>query len=107
MGWASGSRVMKAVIEGIRPVVPDEQRVAVYVALIRAFEDHDCDTLNECFDDDPAFLEAYCLDNPYEAGYRAARADAGAAENPHPGDTPAWFEWQAGFDDWWFCNGGN
>lgn len=59
MGWSSGSALMSQIIQNLKKVEKDEaQRKAVYMALIPPFEDHDCDTLYECADDDRAFKKA-------------------------------------------------
>lgn len=56
MGWSSGSRLLGDVIESLQKHVPDDEaREAVYVELIDAFEDFDCDTLDECTGEDEAF----------------------------------------------------
>ncbi len=59
MGWASGSRVYDRIVTVLKQQVPDyKTRVAIHKELIQAFEKHDCDTLDECRDIDPAFDEA-------------------------------------------------
>lgn len=59
MGWSSGSRLFNDVIDAMMNHVPDEEsRQAVYVELINAFEDFDCDTLDECVGEDDAFDSA-------------------------------------------------
>lgn len=59
MGWSSGSELFNKVIEAIKPRIPDEERKAIYLDLIPAFEDQDWDTQDECFDSDPMFEAAY------------------------------------------------
>lgn len=62
MGWARGSGLMNEVIDTLKRHVPDpDQRRKVYNELIGAFEDLDCDTLYECYDDgkDTAFTQAW------------------------------------------------
>lgn len=60
MGWSGGSRLFGAVIEAIKPEVPDEaKRKNLYLKLIDAFRDEDWDTLDECVGDDPAYDAAY------------------------------------------------
>jgi hypothetical protein len=44
MGWASGSSLMRLIISQSR----DSIKVENYVDLIDAFEEYDCDTLDEC-----------------------------------------------------------
>lgn len=59
MGWSSGSSLMKEVIEILKMHIVDEDvRKAIYLELIPLFEDYDCDTLDECSDDDDLFEEA-------------------------------------------------
>ena len=59
MGWSSGSRLFSEVIESLQKhVLDEEEREAVYVDLINAFEDFDCDTLQECEGEDEAFDNA-------------------------------------------------
>lgn len=59
MGWSSGSLLFSNIIELLQKHVPDEEaRQAVYVQLIDAFEDFDCDTLQECEGEDEAFDSA-------------------------------------------------
>ena len=56
MGWASGSRLATRLIEAAKETISnEEERVNFYDALIDAFEDTDCDTLDECLDVDPVF----------------------------------------------------
>ena len=65
MGWASGSRLMSAVIETlVENVTDDKARAEIYRGIIPAFENMDCDTLMECFDDDEVFVEVYRELNP-------------------------------------------
>lgn len=65
MGWGSGSRVMGELIESLkRNVADDEVREAVYVDMIDALQDMDCDTLQECEGDDEAFDNALRQVNP-------------------------------------------
>ena len=53
MGWASGSSLFADIAEVIADNVTDEdERRTVYDAMIAAFMDRDCDTLDECFDID-------------------------------------------------------
>jgi hypothetical protein len=60
MGWASGSAVMSGIIAVLEKEVPDvETRIRIYEKLIIEFRDWDCDTLDECLEDDPAFFTAY------------------------------------------------
>ncbi len=60
MGWGSGSRLMSDVISAMgEGEVAPTARVKVYGILIDAFENQDCDTLDECLGEDPAYDEAY------------------------------------------------
>ena len=60
MSWARGSSLMERVIEVVENTVPLQlDRVEVYKGLIQAFEDMDCDTLEECIDDSAAFNKAF------------------------------------------------
>lgn len=60
MGWASGSRLLNNVIDVVATNVDDaDERVAIYLGLIEAFEDFDCDTIDECLGNDDSFDEAY------------------------------------------------
>ena len=47
MGWGSGSELAESVWKAVRAFVPVEERRKVAVSIVRAFEDHDCDTLDE------------------------------------------------------------
>ena len=56
MGWASGSEIAQAVIEGVRDHVPnDKQREKIYRPIIKALLDHDWDTCDEVRGEDAAF----------------------------------------------------
>lgn len=60
MGWASGSRIMSNIITDLQDRIADDVvREEVYSVLIEAFKENDCDTLNECYGEDPAFDAAY------------------------------------------------
>ena len=60
MGWASGSALMRDVIDGVMETkAKPKVREKLYYKLIQAFEDHDCDTLDECLEIDPAFDKAW------------------------------------------------
>lgn len=59
MGWASGSRVMTDIIRAVRKVKIDRPvKVALYKQIIRALEDNDWDTQDECLELDDCFDEA-------------------------------------------------
>lgn len=56
MGWGRGSSLFSEVIDVIQGEVKDfTVRKIIYIRLIEAFESADCDTLDECYGDDPAF----------------------------------------------------
>lgn len=56
MGWGSGSRLATRLIEAAKDTISnEEERVNFYDAMIDAFEDADCDTLDECLEVDPVF----------------------------------------------------
>jgi len=55
MGWNSGSSLFSDVAEIIAEnVIDDNVRKLIYMGLIESFQNHDCDTLDECMDIDPA-----------------------------------------------------
>lgn len=59
MGWASGSRLFRTVIEAVKPAIVDSgTREALYMKLIEAFEADDWDTQDECLGEDPAYDKA-------------------------------------------------
>jgi hypothetical protein len=65
MGWGSGSQVMGELIDSLKRHVPDDEaREAVYVDMINALQDMDCDTLQECEGEDEAFDNALREANP-------------------------------------------
>lgn len=56
MGWSGGSHLFSEVITTLQKHVQDEDdREAIYVELIDAFEEADWDTLDECMGEDPAY----------------------------------------------------
>lgn len=64
MGWASGSSLFSRVIEAVEKSVPNEAtKIQLYQDLIEAFEDRDCDTLDECLGTSDTF------DDLWEAMY--------------------------------------
>ena len=59
MGWASGSAIMNAIIDAVKPHVAEkEARKAIYTPIINALEDGDWDTQDESMERDDAFDEA-------------------------------------------------
>jgi hypothetical protein len=65
MSWGRGSELFSDVAEIIAEnVVDDNIRRLIYMGLIEAFQNYDCDTLDECMDIDPVLdtlLEAMAL----------------------------------------------
>lgn len=57
MGWASGSMLLTSIIETLKTHVDAETRAILYPEIVNAFEDADCDTLDECMTIDPVFDE--------------------------------------------------
>lgn len=56
MGWSSGSDVAYPIIKAAKKHIKDDKvREKIYVALIDAFEEADCDTLYELKGIDPLF----------------------------------------------------
>ena len=59
MGWAGGSHLMREIIDVLNEVgVEDSQKRTIYTKLIEAFQNEDCDTLDECLGEDKVFDEA-------------------------------------------------
>lgn len=59
MGWSTGSSLMSDIISGIEETdLKHDVKVELYKILIEKFEDYDCDTLDECYDESEAFQEA-------------------------------------------------
>lgn len=60
MGWGSGSDLMSQIIRGlINESYDATERKKLYSIIVPALENHDWDTIDECFDDDPAFMTYY------------------------------------------------
>ena len=72
MGWSSGSSLFSDAAEIIAEnVVDDNVRKLIYMRLIEAFQNYDCDTLDECTDIDPVLdtlLEALVEENEDDEG---------------------------------------
>lgn len=67
MGWASASEIVEKIIKTTKKHVPDEKtRVKMYKVIIRAFQDEDWDTEDECEGLDPAFDKALKAVSPSE-----------------------------------------
>jgi hypothetical protein len=65
VGWASGSEIYDKVVDVLMKHIPQHKdRKAAHAELIAAFEEHDCDTLDECMGRDKAFDEALREANP-------------------------------------------
>lgn len=66
MGWGSGSELMGDIMYALsKEKVSKRQQRAIYKILIPVFEQHDCDTLEECCDDED-FKAVYEELNPPE-----------------------------------------
>jgi hypothetical protein len=67
MSWKSGSALMSDIIDVLMEKIPNDQdRQEIYEAIIPCFEAHDCDTLQDCAEDDEAFHNAlYEVDQSY------------------------------------------
>lgn len=60
MGWGSGSDLLRDIINILNNAeLDDDVRKELYDALIPAFQDHDCDTLDECLGKDKQYDLAY------------------------------------------------
>lgn len=60
MSWALGSELFSEIIEIIKETIDDDSiREELYYKLIGCFENRDCDTLDECLNEDDAFDSAY------------------------------------------------
>ena len=54
MGWSTGSEILSALVDIIVENVADTNvRENMYRSIVELFEDHDCDTFDECAGDDP------------------------------------------------------
>ena len=63
MGWASGSYLCGKVLDEVLPVlwqneVPKHEQVALTSVILQAFEEEDCDTLDELYDDNNEIISA-------------------------------------------------
>lgn len=60
MSWSRGSGLFAEIIDALNDAdVDDSQREKIYQHLIEAFEDLDCDTLDECVGEDPVFDKVF------------------------------------------------
>lgn len=65
MGWAGGSHLMQEIIDVLNEVgVEDSQKKTIYSKLIEAFQNEDCDTLEECLGEDKVYDEALQAADP-------------------------------------------
>jgi len=56
MSWKIGSSLMSDIIDELKDRIHDDLiREEVYSVLIEAFQDRDCDSLDECYGEDSAF----------------------------------------------------
>ena len=63
MGWASGSSLCSKVLDQVLDVlwdnkVPANEQVELTKVILQAFEEEDCDTLDELYDDDDEIISA-------------------------------------------------
>lgn len=77
MGWASGSSLLDAVAKIVMPHIPAKKRAKVAGKLIDEFEGEDCDTINECDQND--IRAEYDRRNP-EEDYDAGDSDGSSAD---------------------------
>lgn len=62
MGWASGSELLLKIVQSLQEHVADDNvREDIYIDIIQAFENLDCDTIYEVLGEDEAFDAAYHL----------------------------------------------
>lgn len=60
MGWSSGTSLFEDLINTLmKNVHDDEDRKAIYLDMIEAFEAHDWDNLDECVGIDNVYDEIY------------------------------------------------
>lgn len=57
MGWASGGRIVDAVVRAVQHRLPDEERRVLYEALVEALRDEDWDTERDHMGVDPVLDE--------------------------------------------------
>jgi hypothetical protein len=73
MSWASGSRIANDLIEVVNDIFTNKvEKAEFYEAMIEIFEEHDCDTLDECVGTDSTFDEVW--------------------EKLYPGDDDTWLD---------------
>jgi hypothetical protein len=60
MGWGSGSRLAVELIEAAKAtIINEDERSSFYEQMIYAFEEADCDTLDECVGNDQVFDDVW------------------------------------------------
>lgn len=100
MGWASGSGLMQDVITAVnKSFRRGKGAKKFYEMVIEAFQDHDCDTLDECKGSDPDFDAAYREAYPSEDGWESAKEGKRLDENPYQEETSEWFDWESGWKE--------
>lgn len=78
MGWASGSELAEEIWDIVRPYIPngDQGRKLIARDIIEAFENHDCDTMDECEQlQEDAQLPQTCWDCGEEFDYGTLNSD--------------------------------
>jgi hypothetical protein len=71
MGWAGGSSLFDDLIDSLlEHNIEYQKRVDIYLNMINAFENEDCDTLQECFGRDSAYDEAFRLIHEDDEDYK-------------------------------------
>lgn len=73
MGWASGTNLMKELIQSFEEIVtdtPSDQAIRFWERAIRAFEDSDWDCQEECLGISASWDAAYYNLNPFLDGYK-------------------------------------
>ena len=59
MGFSSATYIMEELINGLEPLIKDEElRKDVYIKIINALENADWDNANECCEQDTAYDKA-------------------------------------------------
>jgi hypothetical protein len=65
MGWSGGSGLFRELIDVVNLEVKNPLiRKKIYEKMIKAFEDYDCDTLQECLEKDDIFDLVFLEQNP-------------------------------------------
>lgn len=75
MGWATGSALAEELWRDLKPLIPKDRRPQAADAMVKRFEDYDCDTLDEVTDPD------------FQDAVRRAHGDEGTFDpDPMKGD---------------------